>query len=142
MWAQGLEKLCGLAWMPTSNKSPRQCEATWTMWLAGWSVWMSASHLVADDLRAYVIGLHRARLGKSRREQNESVCPQAADVSGDPTEGPGWARPGISSAEHNRSAFPQSADTSVHPEGRPDWAKSRLLHAAKRLPDLQDYALA
>src|SRR6185312_5530658 len=31
-----------------------------------------------------------SRLGKSRGEQNESACPQAADD--DPTEGPSWAK--------------------------------------------------
>jgi len=34
----------------------------------------------------------RVRLRKSRGEQIESACPQAADVRDDPTEGPGWAK--------------------------------------------------
>jgi hypothetical protein len=45
----------------------------------------------------------RVRLGKSRDEQIESACPQAADVRDDPTEGPGWATSGL--MRRNNAAF-------------------------------------
>src|SRR5690349_8328038 len=53
----------------------------------------------------------RARLGKSRGEQSESACSQAADASNDPTEGPGRATQADGGRRHHRS--------SVSPRGRP-----------------------
>ena len=64
-------------------------------------IWGAAQRL---SILAQREGPFRVRLGKSRGEQNESACPQAADAPAGPLEGPGRAISGLIRRSRRRAA--------------------------------------